>query len=169
MAPKGRAFRSAVSLDRYPRVGKDGEISYPLLGYEFCIPAKDWLIKMHPGTSERYGFVRKQGSAQMMRLHPKHSTSSDMHSWAISVRHPRGYNDTLVYARVSMWALNLLIEGTEVWRMTEVESATIISTFECSGRASELRSQTTVTGPSLEGCSATLTPLCTVSDASRIS
>ena len=121
MAPKGRAFRNVVSLDRYPRVGKDGEISYPLLGYEFCIPAKDWLIKMHPGTSERYGFVRKQGSAQMMRLHPKHSTSSDMHYWAIFVRHPRGYNDTLVYARVSMWALNLLIEGTEVWRMTEVE------------------------------------------------
>ena len=28
MAPKGRAFRNAVSLDRYPRVGKDGEISF---------------------------------------------------------------------------------------------------------------------------------------------
>jgi hypothetical protein len=35
MPPKGRIFRNVVSLDRYPRVGKDGVISYPLVGYEF--------------------------------------------------------------------------------------------------------------------------------------
>ena len=37
MAPKGRAFRNAVSLDRYPRVGKDGEISF----HDFSLPVTE--------------------------------------------------------------------------------------------------------------------------------
>jgi len=58
--PSGRVHQNVVSLDRYPRVGKDGRKSFPLQGYEFVIPAKGMMYKKvrtgaHGRAVDRFG------------------------------------------------------------------------------------------------------------------
>ena len=108
----GRAHQNVVSLDAYLRVGKKGKVSYPLAGYEFVIPKKGPMYKTLSGQSDRFSYIRRQGSSIFLSMRPRPSTSSDLHYWSVGIKHPRTYNDHVIYARVCMWALGLLVEGS---------------------------------------------------------
>ena len=65
MAPKGRAFRNVVSLDRYPRVGRDGEISF----HEFSLPVTENRLCAQSGLP---------GAKRREMQHEKHQNCSEI-------------------------------------------------------------------------------------------
>ena len=116
----GREYKNVVPLDGFPRVGNDGKISYPMVGYEFVKPARGPLYKSMRGKSDRVSCVRKQGSKKLVNLHPRQSTSSDLFYWSIATKNLEGgYNDHVSYARICLWALNKSVCGKKVREISE--------------------------------------------------
>ena len=48
----GRKHQNVVCLDGYSRLGKEGTISYPLVGYEYVVPARGPLYKRVLGQGQ---------------------------------------------------------------------------------------------------------------------
>ena len=70
----GRAFKTVVPLDGYPRVSRGGVITHPLVGYEFVVPTKAPLHRRVPGESTCIGLVGKNThGADFVHLHPRNN------------------------------------------------------------------------------------------------
>ena len=65
MAPKGRAFCNVVSLDRYPHVGRDGEISF----HDFSLPVTENRLCAQSGLP---------GAKRREMQHEKHQNCSEI-------------------------------------------------------------------------------------------